>query len=232
MKRRDFLRTAGGTATAAAALAGNAAAQEETETDSAATGTASGTGTAGTGTAGAGTGTGTGTGTGGGGGLPGSGVTKTVLVGPNGDLVFTPGTEQPLRIAPGTTVKWVWKSDNHNVIPDQTPSGVTWKGTPGGESKTYNTGYTYTHTFTTLGTYTYYCAPHKSAGMVGTIEVLKNPQAAAQQKSLHEYGVPIQAHYVGGATILGIIATIVYTFYILKYGESPNTGNTGGGEGE
>ncbi len=226
MKRREFLRTAGGTATAAAAVAGNAAAQEGAETGSE-TGTASGTGTAETGTAGTGTGTGTGTAGGGGGG---SGVTKTVEVGPGGDLVFTPGTDQPLRIAPGTTVKFVWKSDNHNVVPDKIPDGATWKGTPGAPSQTYNTGYTYTHTFTKLGTYTYYCQPHETAGMVGTIEVVKNPQAAADQKSLHELGVPIQAHYVGSATILGIIVTIIYTFYILKYGESPNTGNTGGGE--
>ncbi len=50
------------------------------------------------------------------------------------------------------------------------------------------------------------------------------------RKELHELGVPIQAHWVGSATILGILVTVIYTFFILKYGESPNTGNTGGGE--
>jgi hypothetical protein len=47
------------------------------------------------------------------------------------------------------------------------------------------------------------------------------------RKSLHELGVPIQAHWVGSATILGIIVTIVYTFYILKYGETPHSGHGG-----
>jgi hypothetical protein len=37
-------------------------------------------------------------------------------------------------------------------------------------------------------------------------------------------GVPIQAHWVGAATILGIVMTVVFSFYVLKYGESPHTG--------
>jgi hypothetical protein len=43
-------------------------------------------------------------------------------------------------------------------------------------------------------------------------------------KELHELGVPIQAHWVGAATILGIVMTVVFSFYVLKYGESPHTG--------
>jgi hypothetical protein len=35
---------------------------------------------------------------------------------------------------------------------------------------------------------------------------------------------------VGAATILMMFVSLVFTFYVLKYGESPNTGNTGGGE--
>jgi hypothetical protein len=46
---------------------------------------------------------------------------------------------------------------------------------------------------------------------------------------LHTLGVPIQAHWVGGATMLAIIVSLVFSFYVLKYGESPNTG-TGRGE--
>ena len=42
-------------------------------------------------------------------------------------------------------------------------------------------------------------------------------------KELEELGVPIQAHWVGAATILSVIVSIIFTLYVLKYGESPNT---------
>ncbi|MDS0293459.1 plastocyanin/azurin family copper-binding protein [Halogeometricum luteum] len=219
MKRRDFLRAASvpaATATASAA-AGVGAAQEGTST-SGGGGTATG---AGTGTGSGGTGTGAGTGTGGGGG-GGGGASETVEVGPGGSLVFTPGTEEALQIAPGTTVEFVWMSDNHNVVPDSTPEGSSWSG----HEPIENEGFTYTHTFSTLGTYEYHCAPHETAGMVGTVEVVENPSSGegGGEKELEELGVPIQAHWVGAATILGIIVTAIFTFYILKYGESAHTG--------
>jgi hypothetical protein len=44
---------------------------------------------------------------------------------------------------------------------------------------------------------------------------------------LEEMGVPIQAHWVGSATILAIVVSIVYSFYILKYGETPHSGHGG-----
>ncbi|MFB6252284.1 MAG: plastocyanin/azurin family copper-binding protein [Halobellus sp.] len=209
MKRRDFLRAASvpAAATTASAAAGSVAAQETdggTETGTA-TGTAMGTGT--------------GTGTSGG---SGGGPTKTVTVGPGGSLVFSPGTEDPLKIAPGTTVEFVWDSDNHNIVVESQPEGANWQG----HETLENTGFTYTHTFETLGTYEYYCEPHRTAGMVGTIEVVENPNAGGGggEKELHDFGVPIQAHWVGAATILAIIVTIIFTFYVLKYGESAHTG--------
>jgi hypothetical protein len=36
-------------------------------------------------------------------------------------------------------------------------------------------------------------------------------------------GVPFQAHFVGLATILAILSSLVFTFYLLKYGESSHT---------
>ncbi|AEN07210.1 blue (type 1) copper domain protein [halophilic archaeon DL31] len=214
MKRRDFLRATGGSGAAVALGSGAAAGQQETGT---ATGTSSGTGTS--------AGTGTGTDTGGGGG---SGPTKEVSVGPGGSLVFDPET---LEVTPGTTVTWVWESDNHNVAPESTPEGANWSGSDGAPNTTYNTGHEYSHTFETLGTYEYVCTPHASAGMVGSIEVVETlSSGGGGEKELHDLGVPIQAHWVGVATILMLFVTFVFTFYTLKYGESPNTGNTGGGE--
>ena len=214
MKRRDFLRATGGSGAVVALGSGAAAGQQETDT---ATGTSSGTGTA--------SGTGTGTATGGGGG-GGSGPTKEVVAGPGGSLVFEPAT---LEITPGTTVRWVWDSDNHNVVPQSIPDGASWEG-EGSPGNTFNTGHEYTHTFETLGTYEYVCTPHESAGMVGSIEVVETLSSGGGERELHELGVPIQAHWVGVATILMLFMSFVFTFYTLKYGESPNTGNTGGGE--
>jgi len=151
------------------------------------------------------------------------GGTEQVMVGPGGSLVFEPGTEEPLQILPGTTVEFVWDSDNHNIVVESQPEGADW----GGHTPLENTGFTYSHTFETLGTYEYYCEPHRSAGMVATIEVVENPDAGGGgggEKELHDLGVPIHAHWVGAATILGILVTVIFTFYVLKYGESPHTG--------
>ncbi len=37
-------------------------------------------------------------------------------------------------------------------------------------------------------------------------------------------GVPFQAHYVGAGTVLMILVSLIYSFFILKYGESAHTG--------
>lgn len=168
-------------------------------------------------------GTGTATGTDGG----GSGATETVTVGPGGSLVFEPAE---LTIATGTTVNFVWDSDMHNVVPTSQPDGADWGG-EGEEGTTFDDGHEYSHTFSTTGTYEYVCTPHESAGMIGSIEVVEELQAGGGgERELHDIGAPIHPHWVGVATILMMFVSIVFTFYILKYGESPNTGNTGGGE--
>lgn len=147
----------------------------------------------------------------------GGGGPTEVKVGPGGSLKFDP---EEVEVKPGTPVKWVWESGGHNVVPESTPSGASWKG----HEPLEDAGFTYEHTFQKKGTYEYFCAPHKSAGMVGAVKVTDNPSTGGGEKELHELGVPIQAHWVGSATILGILVSLVYTFYVLKYGESPNTG--------
>lgn len=88
----------------------------------------------------------------------------TVLVGPGGEYVFEP---DELRVEPGTTVQWVWKSDVHNVRPTDQPAGADWNG----HLDVANEGTTYEHTFDVEGEYTYVCEPHFSAGMEGKIVV-------------------------------------------------------------
>ena len=160
------------------------------------------------------------------GGDGGSGPTEEVIAGPGGSLVFEP---EELTIAPGTTVKWVWESDNHNVVPESQPDGANWQGTPGAPDKTYDTGYEYSHTFETTGTYEYFCQPHKAAGMVGTITVQEGGGGGGgtgggeEEADPEEMGVPFQAHFVGLATLLMMVVSIIYTFFLLKYGESPHS---------
>ncbi|WP_158055699.1 plastocyanin/azurin family copper-binding protein [Halorussus halophilus] len=94
-----------------------------------------------------------------------------VRVGPNGELRFEPGTDEPLKIPAGTTVPFVWESDSHNIVVDSQPDGADWQGTPGAESKVYDEGYEYNHTFDVVGTYEFHCQPHESVGATGTIVV-------------------------------------------------------------
>ncbi|WP_049980932.1 plastocyanin/azurin family copper-binding protein [Halolamina rubra] len=211
MKRRDFLRATGGSGGAVALGSGVAAGQE---------------------------GTGTATGTEGGGG---GGTTHTVDM--TDGLVFDP---EDITVAVGDTVVWenvgsvghsvtayeedipdgadYWASggfDNEQAARDNYPDQGD---VPGGES--------YEHTFETLGTHEYFCIPHEGVGMVGTVEVveeLEQTAAGGGERELHEIGAPIHPHWVGAATILMMFVSLVFTFYVLKYGESPNTGNTGGG---
>jgi plastocyanin len=217
MKRRDFLKGASGVAGGAAATgAASSVGAAQTTTTTSGTETGDGQGS-GNGTA---TGTTVGTTTAGGGGA--AGPTQEVTVGPGGRLVFEPAE---IEITPGTTVRWVWDSNNHNIVVDEQPEGAGWEGTEGGPGTTYDTGHTYTHTFETTGTYEYACEPHRSAGMLGTVIVSQGGGGGGGRGEVdpEEMGVPYQAHYVGIATILAIVVSLLFTFFLLKYGESAHT---------
>jgi hypothetical protein len=62
--------------------------------------------------------------------------------------------------------------------------------------------------------------------MVGTVVVNKSGQAPSSggggELDPEHMGVPIQAHFVGIATILAILVSLMFTFFLLKYGESPH----------
>ncbi|WP_458187337.1 plastocyanin/azurin family copper-binding protein [Haladaptatus sp. NG-WS-4] len=140
----------------------------------------------------------------------GGGGSKTVATGPGGELVFEPAE---LSVSPGTTVKWEWESNTHNVIPESQPDGSSWKGTPGGESKTYDSGYTYEHTFDTPGTYEYFCAPHKSAGMTGTIQVGSSGGGGSSEPA-----IPGSAKSLGVATSGALVFTLGLAYFFMKFG--------------
>lgn len=89
----------------------------------------------------------------------------TVVVGPDGRLVFEPET---FEVAAGDTVRWEWASPGHNVSPERQPSEASW---PGDDESTYGAGYTYAYTFAVPGRYRYHCDPHQTVGMTGSFTV-------------------------------------------------------------
>jgi halocyanin-like protein len=209
MKRRDFLRVAGGSAAAgtAAATATPAAAQASFDGWMSDVGNYSEVADA--------------TGQ--------DEVTITVGSQANGgNFGFDPAAVQ---VDPGTTIVWEWNGEGgqHNVVAEE-----------GGEFEselTAEAGFTFEQTPESEGVIKYFCQPHRALGMKGVVVVGAMPGGGGEggggggggEVDLHELGVPIQAHWVGSATILGIIVSLIFSFYVLKYGESPHTG-TGRGE--
>jgi plastocyanin len=92
--------------------------------------------------------------------------TIQVQVGPAGALKFSP---QDVTINVGDTIQWVWASNHHSST----------SGTPGNPDGLWDSGIlnknaTFSHTFTTPGVFPYYCTPHGSLGMVGSVTVNDN----------------------------------------------------------
>lgn len=83
------------------------------------------------------------------------------------DFAFEPGTETPLEIPPGTTVRFVWETDSHNIVVESQPEGAEWEGHEPIEMAGFETE----HTFEVEGEYAFYCEPHRELGMEGSIVV-------------------------------------------------------------
>ena len=97
------------------------------------------------------------------------------------DLAFRPDA---VSVAQGGTVTWEnVGAVGHTVTAyeDRLPDGATYFASGAFESERaarndvtgglIGEGETYTHTFDVRGTYEYFCIPHESTGMVGTVEV-------------------------------------------------------------
>ena len=206
VSRRTFMRTAAGAATAAAATGTASAAESD------------------------------GGGGGGGGGEPDLGgylddannfegtvvdetgsdeVNVSVGAGSSG-LAFGPAA---VHVDNGATVVWEWTGEGgaHNVISED---GVFDSGA------TKSSG-TFEHTFEEDGVYPYFCSPHKGSGMLGAIVVGTDyPTVSADASTpldVQHMGSNIQEHFVGVTVILAMSVTMVFTFFLLKYGESANT---------
>lgn len=76
-------------------------------------------------------------------------------------LRFDPSS---VTISPGTTVRWI---NDASVFHTVTPDGhAEWE-----RATLSQTGEAFEHTFQSEGTFDYFCEPHQSAGMVGSITV-------------------------------------------------------------
>ena len=96
--------------------------------------------------------------------IEGTDYDTKVVVGPDEELVFDP---EVLRIEPGTTVRWVWESDSHNIKPEDQPAEGDWNGF----TEIANAGAEYQYTFEVEGVYEYICQPHAALGMKAEIVV-------------------------------------------------------------
>lgn len=94
-------------------------------------------------------------------GVNGNGGDDVVEVRLTSDLTFSPAE---VTIEPGMTVRWVNDADIfHTVTPDGHSEWTNQEMSTAGE--------TFEHTFSNEGSYPYYCEPHLSQGMTGTITV-------------------------------------------------------------
>ena len=88
---------------------------------------------------------------------------QTVNVGPG--IAFSPSS---VTVAPGEKVTWVWAGALHSSTSDSQIGAEVW------DSGIIATG-SFSHTFTTPGTYPYYCQLHSVPGgtaMNGTVQVI------------------------------------------------------------
>ena len=99
-----------------------------------------------------------------------AGATTVKMGSDAGQLVFVP---DEVKICKGDSVTWVNnKGGPHNVVfdGDNIPSGVD-ADSISMDDQLGDEGATYTKSFSTAGTYAYYCEPHAGAGMLGTLIV-------------------------------------------------------------
>jgi plastocyanin len=88
---------------------------------------------------------------------------QTVTVGPG--MSFTPAT---VTVVPGETVTWTWAGAPHSSTSNATSGPEFW------DSGVLSTG-TFSHLFSTPGTYPYYCIIHSSpagTAMNGVVQVI------------------------------------------------------------
>lgn len=133
------------------------------------------------------------------------------------DFAFEPGTDDPARITPGTTVDFVWQTPSHNINVTSQPDESDWEG----HMPVEDTGFETSHTFEVEGTYEFHCDPHEGLGMEGTIEV--TPDAGGDGgEGGGAPAIPDAAKTVGVGLFFAMLTTLGLAYFLLKYGGSPD----------
>lgn len=155
--------------------------------------------------------------------------TRTHTIDMTDGLVFDP---DEMSIAPGDTVVWQNVGNvGHSVTAyeDQIPGEADYFASGGfdGEQAARGGypsqgdivgGESFEHTFEVEGEYEYFCIPHESVGMLGTITV------GADAGSDGNGGIPIpevpeSARWLGVAGTIGILLVIGLSYFFGKYGD-------------
>ncbi len=153
--------------------------------------------------------------------------------GNGGALAFGPAG---IWIDEGTTVVWEWTGEGggHNVVTDEENSDFENVHDLDSGSPVDEAGHEFEYTFEEGGRTGYVCVPHRGVNMFGAVAVgddvpvIESSPNTGWPEDVAETGIPIHAHWVGIASVFGIVLTFVFTFYMLKYGESAHTGHGGG----
>jgi plastocyanin len=143
-------------------------------------------------------------------------------------LVYEP---ESVTVQPGTTVVW----DNVGAVPhsvtaygDQIPGEAQYFASGGFDDEdaarqgypdgSIGGGEQYEHTFETEGDYEYFCIPHESAGMVGSITVGTGGGGGGEGGGGGLPSIPESAKTLGVATVSAMLSVLVLVYFFLKYG--------------
>ncbi len=98
-----------------------------------------------------------------------AGAIANVLVGSGGDR-FVPAV---IHIAVGDEVVWTWSGSFHSTTSGTNGVPGDDNGAPSGlwDSGVHNVPFSFTNTFTSAGTFSYYCSLHYGFGMTGAVVV-------------------------------------------------------------
>ena len=152
---------------------------------------------------------------------------ETTTVDMTDDLVFDP---DEIQISPGTTVTWEnVGSIGHSVTAyeDEIPDDAEYFASGGfdSESAARNAypegevagGETYEYTFETEGEYGYFCIPHESAGMIGTV-IVGTGGGGGGDGSGGAPTLPESAKTLGIAAAAAMSAVLGFAYFFIKYG--------------
>jgi halocyanin-like protein len=134
-------------------------------------------------------------------------VTITVGGNANKNLSFAPVA---IHVSPGTNVTWKWsgKGGAHNVVSKENKFK---SGSPVAKA-----GHTFSHTFKKNGINNYYCQPHRTLGMKGSVAVGKVPHKKPVTPATP--AVSQQAKTLGVATFTALLSTLGLAYFFIKYG--------------